>query len=149
MLKETVLVSGEGSLTVAWQVPAASGSEAAMLEVPPTVCVSLAHETVMLRYTSEDQTTETCIDPSPANCTALDVCAGGSSTPSDWLRSAGIDPTCAVVVVVVVEGSVVVVGAALGAAAVVPVVPTSAGGAGVVVRVGRSVVVVVVVVVVA
>jgi len=57
--------SDVGSLTVARQLPLASGSDAAMAEVPPTFWSPLGQLIAMVRYVSPDQTTEISIAPVP------------------------------------------------------------------------------------
>ena len=59
--------SDVGSLTVARQFPLASGSDAAIAAVPPTLWVPLAQLTVMVRYVEPDQSTEISIAPVPVN----------------------------------------------------------------------------------
>ena len=73
--------SDAGSLTVARQLPLASGKDAAMAEDPPTFWLPLGQLTCMVRYVGPDQTTETCIAPVPVKPTLLERWAGGSMTP--------------------------------------------------------------------
>lgn len=96
-----VVDSDVGSVTVARQLPVASGSDAAMAEVPPTFWVPLGQLTCMVRYVEPDQTTEICIAPVPVKPTLLERCAGGSMTPWCWVVPGG---GAATVVVVVVTG---------------------------------------------
>ena len=66
-----------GSLTVAMQFPLASGSDAAMAEVPPTLWPPLGQLTSMVRYVLPDQTTEISIAPLPVNPNWFDDWSGG------------------------------------------------------------------------
>jgi hypothetical protein len=59
--------SDAGSLIVARQLPLASGSDAAMADVPPTLWFALGQLTSMVRYVVPDQTTDTSIAPAPVN----------------------------------------------------------------------------------
>jgi hypothetical protein len=100
--------SEAGSVTVARHDPAASGSVAAIAEVPPTLWLEPGHATTIVRYVGPDHTTDTSMAPVPVNANTPDVFRGGSSRPGDWVRSAactGARP--AVVVGVVAETAVV------------------------------------------
>ena len=52
MVYVSEVVSDAGSLTVARQLPLASGSDAAMADVPPTLWLPLGQLTSMVRYVS-------------------------------------------------------------------------------------------------
>jgi hypothetical protein len=121
MVKTTSADSDVGSLTVARQLPLALGSEAAMVDDPPTFWSPLGQATCMVRYVEPDQTTETSIAPVPVKLKLLERCAGGSITPWCALGSEDGDTAGGAVVVVV------------GAGAIVVVVTTGAGASGVVV----------------
>ena len=69
--------SDVGSLTVARQLPLASGSDAAMADVPPTLWSPLGQLTSMVRYVFPDQTTEISIAPVPVNPNWFDGWSGG------------------------------------------------------------------------
>ena len=69
--------SDVGSLTVARQLPLASGSDAAMAEVPPTFWSPLGQLTSIVRYVFPDQTTEISIAPAPVNPNWFDAWSGG------------------------------------------------------------------------
>ena len=69
--------SDVGSLTVARQLPLASGSDAAMADVPPTLWSPLGQLTSIVRYVFPDQTTETSIAPAPVNPNWFDDWSGG------------------------------------------------------------------------
>jgi hypothetical protein len=69
--------SDVGSLTVARQLPLASGSDAAMADVPPTLWSPLGQLTSMVRYVFPDQTTETSIAPAPVNPNWFEGWSGG------------------------------------------------------------------------
>src|SRR3984957_5058728 len=98
--------SDVGSLTVARQLPLASGSDAAMAEVPPTLWLPLGQLTSIVRQVALDQTTGPPVAPAPVNPKELERCCGGWIPPWDCMRSDG----CATVgTVVVVVGNVVVV----------------------------------------
>jgi hypothetical protein len=69
--------SDVGSLTVARQFPLASGSDAAMAEVPPTLWSPLGQLTSMVRYVLPDHTTETSMAPLPVNPNWFEGWSGG------------------------------------------------------------------------
>jgi hypothetical protein len=62
---------------VAKQLPLASGSDAAMAEVPPTLWSPLGQLTSMVRYVLPDHTTEICMAPLPVNPNWFDDWSGG------------------------------------------------------------------------
>ena len=70
--------SDAGSLTVARQLPDASGSVAAMAEVPPTFWLPFGQLTSMVRYVSPDHTTEIRMEPVPVKPNWFEVWVGGS-----------------------------------------------------------------------
>jgi hypothetical protein len=78
MVKVSAVDSDDGSLTVARQLPAASGSVACMADVPPTDWLPFGQLTTIVRYVLPDHTTETCVAPEPVKAKACEVCSGGS-----------------------------------------------------------------------
>ena len=77
MVYVSELDSEAGSLTVARQLPLASGRDAAMADVPPTLWSPLGQLTSMVRYVVPDQTTETSIAPLPVKPYLFDDWSGG------------------------------------------------------------------------
>jgi hypothetical protein len=71
------VVSDEGSVTVARQLPLASGNDAAIAAVPPTLCPPFGQLTCMVRYVFPDQTTEISIAPAPVKPNLLEGSVGG------------------------------------------------------------------------
>jgi hypothetical protein len=116
--------SDAGSLTVARQLPLASGSDASMADDPPTLWLPLGQFTSIVRYVSPDHVTETSMAPVPVKPKLLERCCGGSMTPCDCIADG-----CAAATVVVVVGATVVVVVATGAAAPGPPPTTAAVGA--------------------
>ena len=75
-------ISDAGSLTVARQLPLASGKDAAIADVPPTLCLSAGQPTSMVRYVFPDQTTEISIGPVPGKPNLLMHRSGGRGSPA-------------------------------------------------------------------
>ena len=82
MVKVSATDSEEGSVTVAMHEPIAFGSVAAIADVPPTLWLTLGHDTPMVRYVAPDQTTEISMaPPDPVKAYPSDLVPGGSRTP--------------------------------------------------------------------
>jgi hypothetical protein len=77
MVKVSEADSVVGSLTVARQLPLASGRETAMAEVPPPLWSPLGQVTSKERYVLPDQTTETSVAPVPVKPNLLNDWSGG------------------------------------------------------------------------
>jgi hypothetical protein len=120
--------SEAGSVTVARHEPAASGSVAAIAEVPPTLWLEPGHVTTIVRYVGPDHTTDISMAPVPVNANTPDVFPGGSSRPGDWVRSAACTGARLGVVVGVVAGTPVVGATPVGAGMLVAEAEADAAG---------------------
>ena len=97
--------SEAGSLTVAMQLPLASGSVVCIAEVPPADWLPLGQLASSVKYVDPDHSTEMVVGPIPVKAKPLERCPGGLRIPSVRSLADDVPDVGAVVVVVVVGGA--------------------------------------------